>query len=101
MEVSHPRADDDDVGPPPSFVDVNGERVPVADDGTFEIDDEYWLDDFAAAHDCSAEDLVVDEDADQPAGDEPETCDVVKSDGEVCGRSLPCQYHTEDDEGGD
>lgn len=27
---------------------------------------------------------------------EPETCQTVKSDGEVCGRELPCQYHTED-----
>jgi hypothetical protein len=22
-----------------------------------------------------------------------ETCETVKSDGEVCGRDLPCQYH--------
>lgn len=25
-----------------------------------------------------------------------ETCDVVKQDGEVCGRDLPCRYHSED-----
>lgn len=25
-----------------------------------------------------------------------ETCDVVKSDGEVCGRDLPCQYHPDE-----
>ena len=30
----------------------------------------------------------VDEDA--------ETCDEVKDDGEVCGRDLPCQYHSAD-----
>jgi len=24
---------------------------------------------------------------------EPETCQVVKSDGEVCGRDRPCRYH--------
>lgn len=23
-----------------------------------------------------------------------QTCDVVKSDNEVCGRELPCQYHS-------
>lgn len=27
--------------------------------------------------------------------DAPETCDVVKSDGEVCGRELPCRYHSD------
>lgn len=25
-----------------------------------------------------------------------ETCDAVKSDGDVCGRDLPCPYHSED-----
>lgn len=24
----------------------------------------------------------------------PATCDVVKADGEVCGRPLPCRYHS-------
>lgn len=28
--------------------------------------------------------------------DSGETCDAVKSDGEVCGRELPCPYHSED-----
>ncbi len=27
------------------------------------------------------------------SSDEPETCQTVKSDGEVCGRELPCGYH--------
>lgn len=27
--------------------------------------------------------------------DEPETCDVVMSNGDVCGRSLPCGYHSD------
>lgn len=25
-----------------------------------------------------------------------ETCQAVKDDGDVCGRELPCQYHSED-----
>ena len=25
-----------------------------------------------------------------------ETCSVEKSDGEVCGRELPCRYHSDD-----
>lgn len=28
-----------------------------------------------------------------------ETCDAVKSDGEVCGRELPCPYHSDEDGG--
>ena len=31
---------------------------------------------------------------------EPGTCEEVKTDGEVCGRDLPCPYHS-DDSGGD
>lgn len=31
-------------------------------------------------------------------GDDAETCDTVKSDGEVCGRELPCPYHSDEDE---
>lgn len=27
---------------------------------------------------------------------QPAMCEVVKSDGEVCGRDLPCPYHSED-----
>jgi len=26
---------------------------------------------------------------------EPETCQAVKDDGEVCGRDLPCRYHSD------
>lgn len=29
--------------------------------------------------------------------DAADTCEAVKSDGEVCGRELPCQYHGGDD----
>jgi hypothetical protein len=25
--------------------------------------------------------------------DDPATCDAVKSDGDICGRSRPCRYH--------
>jgi len=30
--------------------------------------------------------------------DDVETCTVVKNDGEVCGRELPCQYHGDDED---
>lgn len=35
---------------------------------------------------------------DAGAGDEdeePETCQTVKNDGDVCGRELPCPYHSD------
>lgn len=36
----------------------------------------------------------VDSDAEQDSV----TCDAVKADGEVCGRELPCPYHSEGDD---
>lgn len=30
-------------------------------------------------------------------GGDPDECPVVKTDGEVCGRELPCQYHDGED----
>lgn len=38
-------------------------------------------------HECMAD--AADEDL-----EEPETCQVVKADGEICGRTLPCRYHS-------
>lgn len=37
-------------------------------------------------------------DAIEAVDDAPATCEVVKSDGEVCGRPKPCRYHSDDDE---
>ena len=37
-------------------------------------------------------DVDADEDDVEAAG----TCDTVKNDGDVCGRDLPCSYHSED-----
>lgn len=30
--------------------------------------------------------------------EETATCEIVKDDGEVCGRELPCPYHSDDEE---
>lgn len=87
MQIRHPRALDGD--PPRIALDVDGEHVAPNDDGSYDLpdDSEGWLERFAAANGVDADDLRVDETA---------TCDVVKSDGEVCGRELPCQYHDEE-----
>lgn len=87
MRVEHPIARQD-TGVVDDYVDVNGEPVPVDDDGTFEIPDgaRGWLEQWADGYGFDADDLLV-----------LETCQVVKSDGDVCGRDLPCPYHTEED----
>lgn len=60
MEVVHPRAIDDDAGPPPSAVDIRGETVPLDDDHTFECDDEGWLQQFTDAYGVDVETITVD-----------------------------------------
>lgn len=66
-------------------VDVGGEHVPVDSDGCFETDDEAEVRAIAQAHGMTVDELRVDG-----------TCEVVKADGDVCGRELPCPYHSED-----
>ena len=91
----HPRTLADVPGQPPASVDLQGETVPVdrsGDTATFTTADGSAVEAFARAYGVTADDLVTDE------GGERGTCDVVKSDGEVCGRPLPCQYHSEGDD---
>lgn len=70
-------------------VDVNGTLVPV-EDGVIDIPDDAdgWLDRWCNANGYDRDAVVVDDTGD--------TCDVVKNDGDVCGRELPCPYHSED-----
>lgn len=88
MRVVHPRALED-VGTVPASVDVRGESVPVDEDGTFSVPDDAtgWLQTFADRYDVAVADL-----------EQGDTCDVVMSNGEVCGRERPCPYHDESDE---
>jgi len=85
MQVQHPRADGETFRP--IAVDVAGERVVTNSDGIFEVPDDArgWLERFARAYDADPDALI-----------QEQTCDVVKHDGEVCGRDLPCQYHSEE-----
>ncbi|MFC4549385.1 MULTISPECIES: hypothetical protein [Halorussus] len=88
-------------------------------DRRFEIGDQVDVDEEMAAYLCEERgdfEYVRDIEAraaevkeslvDEPASDEEETtegedgsntCDVVKSDGEVCGRDLPCAYHSDEE----
>jgi len=93
MRVEHPRAGDGP-GVAPATVDVDSESVPV-EDGIFEVDNEGWLRRFAERHGTTPENIVYEEDG-PPDGSSEEPCVTVKSDGEVCGRELPCPYHSDD-----
>lgn len=87
MRVEHPQARQI-TGVVDDYVDVNGVLVPVDDDGTFELPDgaDQWFQEWAAQYDVDPDELRV-----------TGRCEVVKSDGEVCGRELPCQYHSDDE----
>lgn len=85
-EYRHPRTLEAVGGVPPAAIDPgDGSHIPVDDAGRFEADESVARA-LARYHGVDVADLE--------AGGE--TCDVVKSDGEVCGRELPCRYHSED-----
>jgi len=93
MRVRHPYALSDDPPAPDSRVHIGGRRDthPVDDDGVITVPDDVaqsTVEAWAAGYGYDLSELVVD--------DAPETCDTVKTDGDVCGRELPCPYHTED-----
>jgi len=86
----HPRVHEapSDAAVPRIAVDVNGDHVPLDADGCFEAPASVAAD-IAAAHGLGVDVLRVD----PPPDADPETCDVIKDDGEVCGRDRPCRYH--------
>jgi hypothetical protein len=84
MDLQHPYTVRDTT--PPSVVTVDGDDYRV-EDGTLSVPDtigEQLLTAWGARFDIDTETLRV-----------TETCDVVKNDGEVCGRGLPCPYHSD------
>jgi len=85
----HPRVDDGDTPIAGFAVDLGDEQPVVQPDGTFEAD-AGAVRTLASAYGMEPSALRVDGDS---GG---ETCDTVKQDGEVCGRDLPCPYHSED-----
>jgi len=79
--VTHPRALEDVDGSPPARVSLGRERYDI-DGGNVTVPDESHVRTLARAHGVDPDRLR-----------ENDTCDVVKGDGEVCGREKPCQYH--------
>lgn len=82
MRVEYPGAAGDD------YVDVQGVLVPVDDAGFDAPDDAVaWLERWCDANGYDPDAVRV-----------TETCDeIVESTGDVCGRDLPCRYHSEDE----
>jgi hypothetical protein len=86
--VRHPHAERD---ASPAAVTVGTTTYRVDDDGVIECPD----DQAAAVADVLADVYAVD-----PADlleDDAETCDAIMQNDEVCGRELPCPYHSEED----
>lgn len=97
MRIRHPYSLDEDMPNPDATVHWGGRREwsEVDDDGTFEVPDDRrgWLDEWAAQHGYDAADLLVDADA-EPDEDAATCTEIVERTGEVCGRDLPCPYHS-------
>jgi hypothetical protein len=84
MTVQHPHADRD---ASPAAVTVGTGSYAVDSDGRIDCpaeDEERVARVLARAYGVRPDALIV-----------TETCKSVKTDGEVCGRELPCPYHTE------
>lgn len=88
MTVTHPVALRDG-GAVPSAYTYGSSSYPIDSDGTIECPAELAEEIAAALADHYGAD------ADGLLGGGGGTCDVVKSDGDVCGRERPCQYHSE------
>ncbi|QLH80975.1 hypothetical protein [Halosimplex pelagicum] len=66
-----------------------------------DVDDFEVVDGGLSEAELDPDDVVDEMEGDDPPddeGDDAETCDEVKSDGEVCGRDLPCPYHSDEDD---
>lgn len=90
MTLTHPNATRD-VPTPAAVTGPDGETYPIDGDGAVDCPpdvEEDVADALADAHDVDVEDLLEESTA---------TCDELVE-GEVCGRELPCQYHSDDED---
>lgn len=61
-----------------------------------EVPDDYFSETSSAESTTEASVSSSSEETSSEAEEETETCQVEKSDGEVCGRDKPCPYHDEE-----
>lgn len=76
---------------PPPVIAVDGTDVPVDGAGRFDVpvDQAEWLAELADTYGVALHAI-------REGG--PGVCEAVKDDGEVCGRDLPCQYHSDSED---
>lgn len=91
MRLEHPHVQRDTT--PPGAVTIDGETYTL-DDGVVQLPDSSG----SKLLNAWANRFDVDPDALRQSDSDAETCDVIKNDGEVCGRELPCPYHSDDTE---
>lgn len=99
MRVHHPNAVRETADAVDDRVTLGGTTYALDADGTVDVPERAaaaW----AESYGLSVGDIAVaDEHAEGgDSGQEGDTCTAVKSDGEVCGRERPCQYHDDTDE---
>jgi hypothetical protein len=92
MRLRDPKADPERDGRPDSAVFVAGERVPIADDGTFEhpVIDRAWAEGYAERNGFDVDAVLVSHGEDE----ETDICGATMSDGSTCERPADeCPYH--------
>jgi hypothetical protein len=94
MQVIHPAAERD--AATPSAVTINGETFPIVNDRVECPDDVATAiaDAWARRFNVPADGLIVREE-DGPPDDSAGTCTAVTNADDVCGRDLPCRYHSD------
>lgn len=97
MKLRDPRAPVDKDGRADSAVYINGDRVEVAADGTFEHPaiTRAWAEGYAERNDATLSEVLIEEsdsDETEPSGDD--VCGAEMSDGSICERPADeCPYH--------
>lgn len=101
--------------PPPARVTISlGQTITTDDEGVFECEDQSVVRSIAERCDTTVAEMRIESNGadggaepsepdamdgsdgsnDAEDRDSPARCEVVKQDGEVCGRELPCPYHS-------
>lgn len=90
MEIRHPEALDGVGGQCPHAVRLGGVRYDCGDGASFDVS-RARAEALADRYGVDVASIAV---GDEPADDaESGVCEVVKTDGDVCGRTKPCPYH--------
>lgn len=97
MQVQHPRATDADPRDLPSAVSIPGHGNVAVDADGYLADLDAGVADRAMRALGDAYEVNYSDDGDVVLDGGPRTCDVVKSDDDVCGRELPCPYHSDEE----